>query len=144
MPERVTAVRGDALTCRRMRCKQIALWCLLPAFLASGCAWSRARTNIQDFHQRIERVEPGQTKISEVPGILGSPPNNIIPTPDGGSILLYTFGDSRTESFNLLVVNFSRENIGIDSAYERVPSPRAAMLGLGMINLFRRRYSTMR
>ena len=82
----------------------------------TGCMWSRSRTNIKDFYSRVDAVVPGETKTADIPAILGSPPNNIIPLANGGSILLYTFGDAKAHGFNLLIVNFQKTNIGIDTA----------------------------
>lgn len=84
--------------------------------LQSGCAWRRARTNIADMYQRIGRVQEGVTTDEQLIGILGSPPNNVIELAGGRSVLLYTFGDQKTEAFNIILLELSRSNIGIDSA----------------------------
>ncbi len=96
--------------------KIVLLACFLGTLFSGGCAWNRSRTNISDFHDRVEGIVVGKTKIADVPKLVGGPPNNIIPTSDGGQVLLYTFGDSKKNSLNLLIVNFSRTNVGVDSA----------------------------
>lgn len=84
--------------------------------VVSGCSWQRSRTNVSDLHLRIDRVEAGKTTTAQLFQLLGSPPNNIIALPGGKNVLLYTFGDSKTEAFDLLLVKFAKTNVGIDSA----------------------------
>jgi hypothetical protein len=96
----------------------VSLFLLLPLTLAlvTGCTWSRQRTNITDFHARVSAVVPGETKGADLPAILGSPPNNVIPLGDGGAVLLYTFADSKTNGFNIIIINLNKTNVGVDSA----------------------------
>lgn len=82
----------------------------------SGCAWRRARTNVADMFQRVDRVQPGSTTASELVSILGSPPNNVLELSGNRSVFIYTFGDSKTESFNIILLEITRSNVGIDSA----------------------------
>ena len=91
--------------------------CLALVFLGlSGCVFARARTNIADFHTRVESVIVGQTRITEVSQLLGSPPNNIIPAADGKTVFLYTFADSKTGGLNLVIFNTRKSNVGVDTA----------------------------
>ena len=89
---------------------------LLLLFSVGGCAWQRGRTNIADLHNRVDQVQPGTTTSAQLLNILGSPPNNIIALPEGRSILLYTFGDSKTNAFDIIFLRFAKTNVGIDSA----------------------------
>lgn len=97
-------------------CASLCLLLLLGLVSVTGCTWSRQRTNITDFHKRVAGVVPGETKAQDLPALLGSPPNNILPIAGGGAVLLYTFGDSKTNGFNILIINLSKTNVGIDSA----------------------------
>ena len=96
-------------------CAVLSLFLLVGVY-STGCTFQRQRTNIKDFYNRVAAVVPGETKTNDVPEILGSPPNNIIPLENGGAILLYTFGDAKTGGFNIIILNFGVSNIGIDSA----------------------------
>lgn len=84
--------------------------------LASGCTFNRTKTNLEDFHERIERVEVGVTTSEDLLDILGGPPTNIIDVAGDRRVWLYTFGDSKTSGLTLIVLNISKSNVGIDSA----------------------------
>ena len=90
--------------------------CLALVFCVGGCMFARARTNVRDFHKRAEQVEPGKTRTSELLEIVGSPPNNIIDLPGGKRLFIYTFGDSKTGGFNIVILGMSFSDIGVDSA----------------------------
>ena len=98
------------------------LWLALGAVLVflllqTGCVWQRGRTNIADLHERIGQVQVGKTTGSDLIRVLGSPPNNIIQTADGGRVYLYVFGDSKTKGFRFpFFLEISKSNIGVDSA----------------------------
>ena len=68
------------------------------------------------MYDRVERVQAGSTTASELVSILGSPPNNVIELGGGRSVFIYTFGDSKTESFNIILLEITKSNVGIDSA----------------------------
>lgn len=84
--------------------------------LTLGCTFSRTRTNVDDFYDRIDRVVVGKTTAEQLIDILGSPPNNIIDVAAGRRVLLYTFGDAKTSGLTLIVLNITKTNVGIDSA----------------------------
>ena len=48
--------------------------------------------------------------------MLGSPPNNVIAVGGGRTVYLYAFGDSKTEGFNIILLEITKSNVGIDSA----------------------------
>ena len=103
---------------RRSMVRTAVAVCLLTisASSVSGCLWRRARTNIADLHQRIGKGETGRTTTDELISILGSPPNNVFAIEGGRTVYLYTFGDSKTEGFNLILIEITKSNIGTDSA----------------------------
>jgi hypothetical protein len=88
---------------------------LLIISVCFGCSWSRQKFNVEDFHKKAAAIKIGETKAADLESIFGSPPNAIIPFKES-SIHLYNFGDTKTESFNLLIVNFQKSNVGLDSA----------------------------
>ena len=72
----------------------------LPVLL-NACVWGRQKINVEGFHEKAELVVAGETKADELSGILGSPPNAILPLKEGKKLYVYTFGDGKTEAFNL-------------------------------------------
>lgn len=95
----------------------LTLFLLTMMIAVSGCTWSRAKVNVEDFHERAARVKVGVTKAADLQGIFGSAPNSILPGKDGGSIYVYNFGDAKTNGLTLIIVNISKTNAGSDSAY---------------------------
>ena len=93
-----------------------ALAVLAMLLAGPGCLWRRARTNVADLPQRMEGVVEGQTTVSQLEEIMGSPPNNVIQLSGGGAILLYAFGDSKTNGMNLILLEITKTNVGVDSA----------------------------
>jgi hypothetical protein len=93
-----------------------AIVCSAVLLSAAGCSFARTRTNLDDFYQRAESVVPGETRIRDLVDILGSPPNNVIPLPDGGQVFLYTFGDAKTAGLDLILFSVSKSNVGVDTA----------------------------
>lgn len=94
----------------------------LPAILAlaaalAGCSWSRTVVNDPAIRERAAAVVPGTTTAADLPGILGSEPLSFIEVGDGRRLLVWGYGESKTEGLNLVVVSFSRTNSGLDTAF---------------------------
>ncbi len=94
----------------------------LPALLAlaavlAGCSWSRTVVNDPSIREKAEAVVPGTTAAADLPGILGSEPLSFIEVGDGRRLLIWGYGESRTEGLNLVVVSFSKTNSGLDTAF---------------------------
>ena len=90
---------------------------LAAAAAAAGCSFHRTDINDPTLPGRAERVVPGETKAADLPGILGSHPVNFIALPDGSRLLVYTYGQSKSEGLSLVVVSISRTNTAIDTAF---------------------------
>jgi hypothetical protein len=73
--------------------------------------------NDPSIPERAEAVVPGTTTAEELPGILGSEPLSFLEVGDGRRLLIWGYGESKTEGLNLLIVSFSRTNSGLDTAY---------------------------
>jgi len=87
--------------------------CLLLALVAltQGCMWSRSRMNDPEIVTRAQQIQPGVTKVSELPVILNAQPTR--KTRAGKTVVYeYSYSDVKSKSFMLVVVNFSRtENV---------------------------------
>jgi uncharacterized protein YxeA len=97
-------------------------WAVLTAvmvagMLAGGCAWSRTKINDENAYVKAQAVQPGKTTAAQLEAIMGSAPNTVMPMKGNRQVFIYNFGDSKTEAFNLLIVNFSKTNARLDSAY---------------------------
>lgn len=98
--------------------KKFALLPLLAGLLVvstgSGCLWTRAKMNDASVVDRADRIVVGQTRESDLKGLLGVEPGMRMPSKDG-SILVYTFSDAKTEGLMLIAVNFTKTNIALSS-----------------------------
>ena len=90
---------------------------LLLAAAAAGCSWSRTVVNDPSTPDRAAAVVPGATTADELPGILGSDPLSFIEVGDGRRLLVWGYGESKTEGLNLILVSSSRTNSGLDTAF---------------------------
>ncbi len=89
---------------------RIVLTVVLAAF-CSGCMWSRVRMNDPDIVERARAIRPGVTKAVELQEILRAQPTR--KRPEGGSVTYeYSYADSRTKMFSIIILTFSRtENV---------------------------------
>lgn len=88
----------------------------LLAFLTTGCLWARGHINQPDFYERAASIENGVSTEDDVLDALGSYPGTVRELKSGKTLWAYIFGDSKTEGFNMFIVNFQKSNIGIDTA----------------------------
>lgn len=91
--------------------------CIALGMAAGGCTWARQRTNVADFHQKVESVIPGTTRADQLKSILGTEPNTRVNAAGGKTIYVYNFGDAKTKGLTLLLINISKTNVGGDTAY---------------------------
>ena len=73
--------------------------------------WSRVRMNDPDIVERARAIRPGVTKAVELQEILRAQPTR--KRPEGGSVTYeYSYADSRTKMFSIIILTFSRtENV---------------------------------
>lgn len=90
---------------------------ILCAILISGCTFARQKINVENFIEKVQAVKAGETNVDDLPGILGSLPNAVVPLPEGKRVYIYTFGDGKTKGLNLLILQINRTNFGLDSGY---------------------------
>ena len=90
---------------------------VLAGLLAGGCAWSRTKINDENAYVKAQAVQPGRTTAAQLEAIMGSAPNTVMPMKGNRQVFIYNFGDSKTKACNLLIVNFSKTNARLDSAY---------------------------
>jgi hypothetical protein len=84
------------------------------AMALGGCSWGRQQINQADLERRVANVVPGQTTTAELERLAGAPTSI---TPIGQKMLYaYTFGDSKSEALNLLIINIGKTNTGLDTA----------------------------
>ena len=94
----------------------VVILLILPVLL-NACIWGRQKINVEGFHEKAELVVAGETRADELTEILGTPPNAILPLKNGKKLYVYTFGDGKTEGFNLILFRIQKTNLGIDSGY---------------------------
>lgn len=82
-----------------------------------GCVFARAQLNAADLEERVARVVPGATTMAEVEEAIGGPATSITPLGGGKLLHVYAFGDTKTAGLSLIVLNVSRTNSGIDTAF---------------------------
>ncbi len=99
-----------------MRKTLIALPVLLGALFLASCTFARSHVNNPDFPTVAYQVKEGTTNSDQLLSLLGAP-NAILPAGDGAEVYLYTFGDGKTGGLNLILVNFQKTNLGVDSGY---------------------------
>jgi hypothetical protein len=90
---------------------------LLALLALPGCLFSRAQLNAADLETRVSGVVPGKTSMAEVEEAIGGPATSITPVGGGKLLHVYSFGDTKTAGLSLIVLNISRTNSGIDTAF---------------------------
>jgi hypothetical protein len=83
----------------------------------SACAWNKTVINDSEFLSRAESIVVGQTKVQQLPDILGTTPLTWIETGDGRQVFVYLYGITKTEGFNIIILGISKTNTRIDAAY---------------------------
>lgn len=84
--------------------------------LTEGCMWSRARLNDPEIIERAGAIVPGVTKVSDLPGLLQAQPTR--KRKSGRELTLeYSYSDSKTKVFTLLIVSFSRTESVTETLY---------------------------
>ena len=89
----------------------VVLAALAVAVLTEGCMWSRARMNDPEIYARASAIVPGKTKAGELSVILQAQPTRVR---RNGNVVTheYSYSDTKTKTFTLLIVTFSRtENV---------------------------------
>ena len=88
----------------------------LLATAAEGCMWSRARLNDPEIVERASAIVPGVTKVADLPKLLGAQPTR---KHKAGKVLTleYSYSDSKTKVFTLIIVSFSRTESVTETLY---------------------------
>lgn len=86
------------------------------AALMSGCVWSRARINDPEILERARAIRPCVTKAGELPAILKAQPTR---KRREGRLMTYeySYSDSKSKTFSLLLVSFSRTEDTTETLY---------------------------
>ena len=107
---------------------KLGMIALLAATL-DGCAWARTRQNDPEIMVRAQSIRVGATKAAELPAILKAQPTRKR-VHDGIITYEYSYGDSKTESLMLLVVNFSRTEDSIETLYVDVDAESGVVVAV--------------
>jgi len=86
------------------------------AALLSGCVWSRARINDPAVVERAKALEPGVTTAEQLPQILKAQPTRKR-TAGGVTTYEYSYSDTKTETFSLVVVSLTRTEDVTETLY---------------------------
>ena len=84
--------------------------------LASGCSMHRTRINIENPFERFGKIEPNVTRSTELEGILGTAPSNIVPVAPDKQGWVYSFGASKSWMLGIVLFNVQKTNTGVDTA----------------------------
>lgn len=98
----------------------VALVVAAASLTASGCIFHRLEVNDISVAERARGIQPGVTLESELPALLGTQPTSFITTPDGGKLLVYSYGLAKTGGFNLIVLSVQRTNQGLDTMFIQI------------------------
>ena len=86
------------------------------ATLMEGCMWSRARLNDPEIVERASAIVPGVTKVADLPRLLQAQPTR--KRKSGNDLTLeYSYSDSKTKVFTLIIVSFSRTESVTETLY---------------------------
>ena len=91
---------------------------ILATPLLAGCTFTRDRINDSDLGSKIRDGEfvVGRTTAKDIVRILGSDPQSVLATPNGGRVLVYTYGQTKSKGLTLLLFNVIKSNVGLDTA----------------------------
>lgn len=67
--------------------------------------------------ERAEDIVPGKTRAEQLPALLGVVPSSVIPLRDGRQVLVFAYGDAKTEGFSLILVTFTKTNSAFSAVY---------------------------
>ena len=81
-----------------------------------GCMWSRARLNDPEIVERASAIVSGVTKVADLPQLLQAQPTRKRKL--GNDLTLeYSYSDSKTKVFTLIIVSFSRTESVTETLY---------------------------
>ena len=86
------------------------------AAVCSGCMWGRVRVNDPSIVDRAAGIRIGKTKVSELGQILRADPSLRMPIQDG-TILGYTYADSKANGLILILFNFTKSQTVAQTLY---------------------------
>ena len=84
---------------------------------ANGCIWTRAKVNDAAVCERAKAIVPWKTRTEQLPALLGVVPSTIIPLRDGRQVLVFAYGDAKTEGISLMVVTLTKTNSAFSAVY---------------------------
>lgn len=88
--------------------------------LLPGCMFHKVEVNDISVAERARTITPGVTHESELAELLGTEPTNFITLPDGGRLLVYSYGLAKTGGLNLIVISIQKTNEGLDTMFIRL------------------------
>ena len=89
---------------------------LAVAAFAEGCMWSRARLNDPEIVERASAIVPGVTKVADLSRLLQAQPTRL--HKQGNDLICeYSYADSKTKVFTLLLLSFSRTESVTETLY---------------------------
>lgn len=102
----------------KMNIKHLILVCAVVAQTAftEGCMWSRARLNDPEIVERAAAIVPGVTKVADLSRLLQAQPTRM--HKEGNALVFeYTYSDSKTKVFTLILLSFSRTESVTETLY---------------------------
>ena len=97
--------------------------------LTNGCMWSRARMNDPEIYVRAKAIRPGVTNAKDLPSLLQAQPTRKRLVGDKLTYE-YSYSDSKTKMFSILIVTFSRTENVTETLYVDVNSTTGLVTGV--------------
>ncbi len=89
---------------------------LLGALVLPACTFSRAEINDSSLPERAKNLRVGEHTVEDLIEALGTPPGQIILLPNNNRLLIYNYGQSKTQGLTLILFNVLKTNVAIDTA----------------------------
>jgi len=97
--------------------RSLVLACVLGALLLPGCTFSRAEINDSAIPTRVKAdLKKGVTTETQLVASIGTPPGQVILLPNQKRLLVWSYGQSKTEGLTLIVFNSLKTNVAVDTA----------------------------
>jgi len=93
---------------------------LAAAVAPAGCVFQKVELNDPSIGRKAQAIVPGETREEQLLEILGVEPTSFITLKEGGKLLNYAYGLSKTGGLNLIVFNTQRTNTGLDTMFLKV------------------------
>jgi hypothetical protein len=93
---------------------------LAAAAVPAGCSFQKVELNDPSIAHKARNIVLGETREEQLLEILGVEPTSFITLKEGGRLLNYAYGLSKTGGLNLIVFNTQKTNSGLDTMFLKI------------------------